>query len=152
VLRFAFAMIVGRQLPGGDIVELMGFGYLLPTLLAVKISQKSSVALVLLPAAKVSGAAFAVGTLIGFGASLVDRSEARAGADALAAAAGRPMPPAPHAPKDAAMWLSALALEGMPQPEATKTIQPRDVRRVVDDALAAGDRAARAGLASQPLD
>ena len=53
-LRFAFALLVGRQLPGDDVVGLMGFGYLLPTLLAVKIAQKGAAPLVLLPAAKVS--------------------------------------------------------------------------------------------------
>src|SRR5262249_22796867 len=120
--------------------------------LAVKISQKSSVALVLLPAAKVSGAAFAIGTLVGFGASLIDRSEARASAEALAAAAARPMPPGPHAPASAAMWVSALALEGMPEPAAAATVQPRDVRALVDDALQGGTRADRFGLATQTLD
>ena len=33
-LRFVWAAAVGRQLPGGDIVAFMGFGYLVPTLLA----------------------------------------------------------------------------------------------------------------------
>jgi hypothetical protein len=152
VLRFAFAMIVGRQLPGGDIVELMGFGYLLPTLLAVKISEKSSVALVLLPAAKVSGAAFALGTLVGFGANVLDRSEARARAEAIAASAAVPMARGPHAPGNAAWWVSALALASAPQPEARRTVPPHDVPRLVDDALDRGNLAARYGLAIQALD
>ena len=42
VLRYIFAFVVGQRLPGSDVVDLMGFGYLLPTLLAVKISQKAT--------------------------------------------------------------------------------------------------------------
>src|SRR5262249_37648352 len=72
--------------------------------------------------------------------------------EALAAAAARPMPPGPHAPASAAMWVSALALEGMPEPAAAATVQPRDVRALVDDALQGGTRADRFGLATQTLD
>jgi hypothetical protein len=104
-LRFAFAGLVGRVMPGGDVVELMGFGYLLPTLLAVKASTKGSVALVLLPAAKVSLAAFVMGSLVGFAATLFDRDSQQV----ARAAVTRSMVPLPEDPAAAALWLAALA-------------------------------------------
>jgi len=73
-LRFVFAATVGKDLPGADVVDLMGFGYLLPTLLAVKISQKQITALVILPAIQISLAGFLLGTLVGFFAMIVDSS------------------------------------------------------------------------------
>ena len=39
VLRFTAAAALGHHLPGTEIVELSGLGYLLPSLLAVKVSQ-----------------------------------------------------------------------------------------------------------------
>src|SRR5205814_2145847 len=126
-LRFVFAFVVGGRLASGDIVGLMGFGYLLPTLLAVKMAQKSSVALVLLPAAKVSAAAFAVGTLVGFGATLFDRrTETR---DVL-----RAMPSAPADARAAAMWTAALALEREPAGGAPAAFAADEIARAADEA------------------
>lgn len=110
-LRFAFAGILGRRLAGDDVVSLMGFGYLLPTLMAVKMSQRQSVALVFFPTLKVSIASFAVGTLIGFGAHYVDGV-----AKAPPAVVTRPMPDAPKDPARAALWGAGLALEVAPPP------------------------------------
>ena len=103
-LRFAFAAIVGRSLPAADVVDLMGFGYLLPTLLAVKISQKEIAALVLLPAVTVCLVAFSIGTMVGFVATAVDAAPAVARRPIV-----RIVPRAPSDPSSAALWLSALA-------------------------------------------
>ncbi len=115
-LRFAFAALVGRQLPGDDIVSLMGFGYLLPTLMAVKMSQRQSVALVFFPTLKVSIASFGVGTLIGFAAHYADGI-----AKAPPIAVTRPMPDAPKDPARAALWVAGLALEVAPPPTDRET-------------------------------
>src|SRR5204863_6730427 len=70
-LRFTFAAVVSGKLPGRDVVELTGFGYLLPTLLAVKAWQKGVTSLVLVPTLGVSGAGYALASTIGFGMHLV---------------------------------------------------------------------------------
>ena len=103
-MRFAFAGIAGHQLSGGDVVGVMGFGYLLPTLLAVKIAQKGNPALVLLPTAQVAVTAFVLGTLIGFSAMMLD-----ADTPSARAAITRGQPRGPSEPISAALWASALA-------------------------------------------
>jgi hypothetical protein len=148
-LRFAFAGILGSRMPGGDIVSFMGFGYLLPTLLAVKVSQKASAPLVLLPAAKVTAAGFLLGSFVGFGAQLVDRSLT----PAVAAEVARPIPSAPTAAPAAALWVSALAQDGLAEPDTRAT---GDLRAIADIAAVAakGDlaRARAASLEPQRLD
>ena len=116
-LRFAWAAAMGPRLPGGDIVAFMGFGYLLPTLLAVKISQLDSAPLVLLPTLKVSVLGFVLGSLIGFGAHLTDGATGVA----LAAPVTRTLPPPPASPAAAALWAGAIALEGAPEPDEVIT-------------------------------
>jgi hypothetical protein len=103
-LRFAFATFVGRSLPGADVVELMGFGYLLPTLLAVKVSQRGSAPLVLLPTLTVSCVAFALSSLVGFAAMALDDTPY-----ANREPVTRQLGSAPNKPQAAALWLSALA-------------------------------------------
>lgn len=103
-LRFVFAALVGRGLPGADVVGLMGFGYLLPTLIAVKISQRGNAPLVLLPTAQVSIGAFALGTLIGFSAAMVDTAPSAARAN-VARFVGK----APNDPEAAGLWVAAHA-------------------------------------------
>jgi hypothetical protein len=140
-LRFAFAFAMGRSLPGGDIVAFTGFGYLLPTLLAVKISQKSSAPLVLLPTFKVGVAGFAAGTLLGFIAHRIDV--------ALAAPppppALRPLPPAPADARAAALWVGATALVDADEPDTLKGLE-RTTLRARLEAAASGDEAAAAKL------
>lgn len=103
-LRFAAAALMGPDLFKTGFIAASGFGYLLPTLLAVKISQKGFAPVVLLPTAVVSIAAFGLGSAIGFAAERIDgSSEARAGAPAPEVAR------APLAVPHAALWLSALA-------------------------------------------
>jgi hypothetical protein len=103
-LRFVFAAMVGKGLPGADVVGLMGFGYLLPTLIAVKIAQRGNAPLVLLPTAQVSIGAFALGTLIGFSAAMVDTAPSAARAS-VARNIGR----APNDPEAAGLWIASQA-------------------------------------------
>ncbi len=73
-LRFGISHVLDRTLPGAEIAGLLGFGYLVPTLLAVKIAQRGSIGLVLVPAVEVAVAALGVGTTIGFVAYAFDRA------------------------------------------------------------------------------
>jgi hypothetical protein len=148
-LRFAFAAALGRSLPGGDIVAFIGFGYLLPTLLAVKISQRASVPLVLLPTLKVSVLGFVVGTLLGFVAKEIERATGVAQAMPQV----RALPAPPRDPTAAALWASALSIENAPEPDATLTGDLSRLREVFD-AVAGGDveRARAVGLEPSDLD
>ncbi len=104
LLRFALAALAGRHLPGTEIVELTGLGYLLPSLLAVKVSQKAVAALVFLPTMTVSVVAFAASSAL---AAVVTSF----GGAALASgpAVTRRVGTAPAAPGAAALWVSALS-------------------------------------------
>lgn len=64
VLRVAAVTLLGPQVPLVKASDLYGFGYLLPTLLAVKIWQKHSAGRVLLPAAQVSLGGFLLGNAL----------------------------------------------------------------------------------------
>jgi hypothetical protein len=146
-LRFGIAAVIGRRLPGADVVDLMGFGYLLPTLLAVKISQTGISALVLLPAFTVSFGAFALGTVVGFGATALDGPTARARAVGL-----RPIPRAPTDPTAAALWVSALA---RPQPlrgAEGESLSPSKLATLVDDLLSDPGHATPPHLDLQRID
>jgi hypothetical protein len=149
VLRFAFAAILGRQMTGFDVVGLMGFGYLLPTLLAVKIAQKGNAALVILPTVQVSVGAFVLGTLIGFCAAMVD-TDTRSARAAIA----RPMPSGPTDPRLAAMWAAGLA-RNEPREGAGGLATPGEsLASLVDDLLTKDDaqRAASMHFVSQRLE
>jgi hypothetical protein len=126
-LRFGFAALAGGRLGGHDAAALMGFGYLLPTLLAVKIAQRRSAALVLLPTAHVAVTAFALGTLLGFAATLVDARghEAQAAID-------RALPPPPRDVVQAALWAAALARPAPPDDPLTRPIPAGAVRARVE--------------------
>lgn len=108
MLRFAFGWLLGRTLPTADMMDLMGFGYLLPTLLAVKMVQRDSIALVALPAAKTAAASFAVGTLIGYAAMRFDPAPAHA------ATSARKASPLPKRPERAALFCAGLGLDARP--------------------------------------
>ena len=127
VLRFGWAAAMGPHLPEGDIVGFMGFGYLLPTLLAVKISQCENAALVLLPTFKVSALGFLLGSLVGFGAHLTDR----AAGIAEAAPVTRPLPGPPENAAAAALWAGAMAVEGIPEPDESITGDLSSVRETL---------------------
>jgi hypothetical protein len=153
-LRFAFAALAGRWVEavhGGDVVAFMGFGYLLPTLIAVKIAQRGSATMVLLPTAHVAVTGFVLGTLIGFSATLLDASTPQA-----RAAVARTMPPPPDDTVVAALWTAALA---RPAPRGDRSVAPtpaRELTRVVDAALTDGPtpspRMARPSRPNDPLE
>jgi hypothetical protein len=106
-LRFGFAALLGPDLSRTGFVQASGFGYLLPALLAVKISQKGLASVVLLPTAAVSVAAFGLGNALGFAAERMDGSSG-----AATHSATREVARAPADPTHAALWLSALARSG----------------------------------------
>ncbi len=67
---FLFKMVLGYGalwfFPGERVTDLYGFGYVLPTLLALKIGQKGSAGRVVMPTLQVSIAGFLGGNLLGF--------------------------------------------------------------------------------------
>jgi hypothetical protein len=129
-MRFAFAGLVGRSLPGGDVVGLMGFGYLLPTLLAVKIAQRGSAPLVLLPTAHVGVSAFALGTLIGFSAAVVDTDSAAARTPVT-----RPLPRTPADPEAAAFFAAGLTRTAPHEGKGPSPLSGAPLVELVDQAL-----------------
>ncbi len=131
VLRYLFAFVVGKRLPGSDVVDLMGFGYLLPTLLAVKISQKGHAALVLVPAALVSLAAFVVGTLFGYAGFLLDLRPAAAREEVT-----RALPAPPPSPAGAGLWVATLARAQPPTDAQTPPLPAATVADTVETAVA----------------
>jgi hypothetical protein len=135
-MRFAFAGLVGKGLPGADVVGLMGFGYLLPTLLAVKIAQRGNAPLVLLPTAQVSVGAFALGTLIGFSAAMVDTAPS-----AARTSVARPLGKSPHDPESAGLWLAALSRSTAHDGKGPVPMSGADLAKLADRALAEQDLA-----------
>lgn len=105
-LRFAAAHLLGRTLPGLEVAGAMGFGYLVPTLLAVKMAQRGSISLVALPALEVAGGALLLGSLVGTAFEWLDPRSAPA-RDAIEA----PAPKLPDDPIAAAAWLVARDAE-----------------------------------------
>lgn len=135
-LRFLFALLVGRVLPGGDVVGLMGFGYLLPTLLAVKIAQRGNAPLVLLPTAQVSIGAFALGTLIGFSAAMVDT-----GPSAARTSVARSIGRAPNDPEAAGLWLATQARSVPHEGKGPQPVTGAEMAKLVDRAVGESDLA-----------
>ncbi|WP_164009925.1 poly-gamma-glutamate biosynthesis protein PgsC/CapC [Pyxidicoccus trucidator] len=78
VVKWGIGWALGGRVPGLKVTDLFGFGYLVPTLLAVKILQKQAVARVMLATVHTSLAGFVVGSLVGFGLSLVEPRPATA--------------------------------------------------------------------------
>jgi len=78
VVKWAIGWVLGGRMPGLKVTDLFGFGYLVPTLLAVKILQKKAMARVMLATVHTSLAGFVVGSLVGFGLSLVEPRPATA--------------------------------------------------------------------------
>jgi hypothetical protein len=71
-LKWSLGWALGGRLPGLKVTDLFGFGYLVPTLLAVKILQKRDMPRVVFATVHTSLAGFLVGSLVGFGLSLVE--------------------------------------------------------------------------------
>jgi len=65
ILKTIIALFFENYYPGFKVTDLFGFGYLLPSLLAVKIWQKDSANLILAPTFKVAFFGILLGTTIG---------------------------------------------------------------------------------------
>ncbi|MEZ4255922.1 MAG: poly-gamma-glutamate biosynthesis protein PgsC/CapC [Polyangiales bacterium] len=66
LVKYSEGFIAMFAFPGEQITDFYGFGYVLPSLLAVKVWQKTSPGRVLMPAFQVSVAGFLVGNLVGY--------------------------------------------------------------------------------------
>jgi gamma-polyglutamate biosynthesis protein CapC len=66
MLKYAIGWILHPLFPDLQITDLFGFGYLLPSLIAVKALQKDEFTQVVMPTFAVSVAALAVGSIVGF--------------------------------------------------------------------------------------
>jgi gamma-polyglutamate biosynthesis protein CapC len=65
-IKWTLGWFVGPTVHGLKVVELFGFGYLLSSLVAVKILQKDGVSRIVVPAFAVGGLAWLVGSSVGF--------------------------------------------------------------------------------------
>jgi len=116
-LRFGLASAGAHLYVAQGAAELTGFGYLLPTLLAVKISRLGLAAPVLLPTASVSTAAYALATLFGFASQKLDNTTA------TTVTVTRDVGRAPQRAELAALWTASLAL---PTPGAAAPLTALD--------------------------
>ncbi|RMH39851.1 MAG: hypothetical protein D6689_15425 [Deltaproteobacteria bacterium] len=124
-LKFATAWLLARLAPDFEVVQLFGFGYVLTSLLAVKILAKREVGRVIAPAAAVSAAAFVTGVAMSFALQQLAPAAATArastgprvvattrllrsarGVAELARARARPAGTAPPAQRLARLWAS----------------------------------------------
>jgi gamma-polyglutamate biosynthesis protein CapC len=71
-LKFAACHVMAATYPGLRATDYFGFGYLLPSLLALKILQRGSATVILLPTLQTSLVALGLGTVIGLGLALLD--------------------------------------------------------------------------------
>ncbi|HZF55855.1 MAG TPA: poly-gamma-glutamate biosynthesis protein PgsC/CapC [Polyangiaceae bacterium] len=70
-LKMILGFIVARAAPGAQMIDFFGFGYLLPTLLAVKMWNRENIGVVLMPTLQVSLVAFGVGNILGYTLAMV---------------------------------------------------------------------------------
>lgn len=70
-LKFVGCHLLAHRYPGLKATDYFGFGYLLPSLLALKVLQRGSLAVVLLPTLQTSLLALALGTGIGLSLALL---------------------------------------------------------------------------------
>ena len=73
-MKFVACHVMAASYPGLRATDYFGFGYLLPSLLALKVLQKGSASIVLFPTLQTSLVALALGTVIGLGLALLDPS------------------------------------------------------------------------------
>jgi len=88
VLKYALCHVLAAGYPGLKATDYFGFGYLLPSLLALKVLQRGSAAKVLLPTLETSLAALVLGVGIGLGLALLDPAEEVPGPEPRQAAGG----------------------------------------------------------------
>ncbi|AUX47338.1 hypothetical protein SOCE26_088570 [Sorangium cellulosum] len=88
LLKMAIGFAMARYAPGLQMIDYFGFGYLLPSLLAVKMWNKEHVGIVIMPTIQVSLTAFLVGNAVGYALVALGWG----GAPPLPAAEARPPP------------------------------------------------------------
>ncbi len=66
-VKLCLGHLLARTMPSIQLTEYLGFGYILPSLLAVKMWNKLRIGIVLMPTLQVSLTAFFVGNALGFG-------------------------------------------------------------------------------------
>jgi len=77
-LKYALGAVVGHFAPRVQMVDYFGFGYLLPSLLAVKMWNKQKIGTVVMPTLQVSLMGFLLGNAVGFGLTVLDERLASA--------------------------------------------------------------------------
>lgn len=77
-MKFALGFGLGHFDRSVQMVDYFGFGYLLPTLLAVKMWNKDKIGPVIMPTLQVSVVAFLVGNALGYGLTTLDSRFAQA--------------------------------------------------------------------------
>jgi len=71
-LKWVMGLVLGDAVPTLKLTDAYGFGYLLPSLLVIKMVKRKSMRAIVLPTAVTSFAGFVVGSLVGFGLSFLD--------------------------------------------------------------------------------
>jgi gamma-polyglutamate biosynthesis protein CapC len=84
LLKFVACHLMAATYPGLRATDYFGFGYLLPSLLALKVLQRGSASVVLLPTLQTSLIALGLGTAIGLGLTLLDPGDVGGEANAAA--------------------------------------------------------------------
>ncbi len=139
LVKMAIGFAAARYAPGLQMIDYFGFGYLLPSLLAVKMWNKEKVGVVIMPTLQVSFTAFLAGNGVGYamvalGLGLAGSSAgaAAAGAAAPAGAAGAPAAVASHRAGSAAMALvlADTAPRPGPRPRPEAMAADVDARRI----------------------
>ncbi len=103
ILKYAAGWIVGDNIAGIKLTDYFGFGYVLTSLMAVKMLTTKRVGRVLLPSLQVSLVAFVVGSGIGFGLELLAPNTA-----ARSPYARHPTTPSTRLHRDALASLAAM--------------------------------------------
>jgi hypothetical protein len=73
-LKMVLGFAVAYAAPGAQMIDFFGFGYLLPTLLAVKMWNRESIGTVLMPTLQVSLVVFGVGNALGYTLAMVSNT------------------------------------------------------------------------------
>ena len=73
LIKWVAGFVIGSQLPGFKVTDLFGFGFLLPSLIAVKMWQRGSFNQILGPILRVSLVGVILGNALGFSLYLMDR-------------------------------------------------------------------------------
>ncbi len=129
LIGFFVKFVVGFLIQWFDwqvqLVDWFGFGYLLPSLLAVKMWNKDKIGVVLMPTVQVSAIAFLVGNAVGFGFSQLAPARARA------ELGFRPVMPAQIEPEWALLLGSTAPHPRLDEASASSVTPGAAVRRLV---------------------